>query len=138
MDSRPRESAPSRESGRKAVVGLQERPVIGRFMDLLRPDALDARGAEVARRGRGLKALAAGVGVASLAAGVVFCLRASQVFDGTIDGFVAANWYGLGTVLALAAAWWGLMAYSQGQRLERTGRRLHDRAQLQRRIEDSR
>lgn len=138
MDSRPRESAPYRESGRKAAAHVQEPQVIGRFMDLLRPDALDARGADVARRGRGLKVLAVGVGMASMAGGIVFCLRAAQVFDGTIDGFVAANWYGLGTVLALAAAWWGLMVYSQGQRLERTGRRLHDRARLQRRIEDSR
>jgi hypothetical protein len=138
MDSRPRESAPYRESGRLAAVRLQERPVIGRFMDLLKPEALERRGQDVARRGRGLKAAAAGAALAALACGVFFCARAAQVFDGTLDGLVAANWYGLGTVVALAASWWGVVAFSQGQRLERTGRKLHDRAQLQRRIEDAR
>lgn len=135
MDSRPRESVPYRDSGRAALT--QEPAVIGRFMSLLRPDALERRGAEVARRGRGLKTTAAAAAAITLAGSGLLTARAAQVFDGTVEGLIAANWLGLGAVLALGACWWALVVYSHGRRLEHTGRKLHHRAQLQRRIEDS-
>ena len=111
--------------------------MIGRFIDLFKPDALEKRGDEVARRGRGLKAVALIATLASLGCAAMLGLRVPGLFDGTVEGLVAANWHVLGTALALGAAYWGWAAFSQGRRLERTGHKLRDRAALQRRIEES-
>lgn len=115
---------PYLQSGRQAV----QRPEARSFADLLTPDALRQRAAEVESRGRArtLAGTAAGLAALALATGLV--LVSGRAFDGTLDGMILANFLFAGGVVALGLAWIAFQIASGGQRIRQVAATLRRRA----------